>query len=138
MRKRADRNKYVVKRFLFFILLILVLMVSIILFSRALWIRKPLFVSPVTVINSISSEKVEKLLVSADIRFSSVSLAADSSYVIKLSDGGEVVLSSKKDIAKQIASLQQILKQLTIEGIGFKRLDFRFDKPVVEYTNNHE
>ena len=58
---------------------------------------------------------------------------SDGSFAVTLQDGGEVILSSKKDIGSQLTSLQLVLSRLTIEGKKLKRLDFRFDNPVVEF-----
>ena len=46
---------------------------------------------------------------------------------------GTVILTTSKDIAQQIDSLQLTIRQLTMEGKEFHRLDFRYDKPVISY-----
>ena len=49
-------------------------------------------------------------------------------------DGGEIViLSLRKDLTSQITSLQLTSKQLTMNNKRFRRIDFRFDKPVLTY-----
>jgi len=105
---------------------------SILLFFPRLT-KKALFISPITRNSNQDAKKIETLLINAQISFTSISLSANSSYIIKLQDSGEVVLSLKKNIEKQITSLQPILKQLTIDGKKFNRIDFRFDKPLVVY-----
>jgi len=45
----------------------------------------------------------------------------------------EVVLSSEKNILKQLASLQLILQKAKIDGKEMKSIDLRFDKPVVNF-----
>jgi len=75
---------------------------------------------------------VEKKLKDKDILFSQVSLS-DNSYLIDIQNNGQVRLSLDKDIDKQIASLQRILIQLTIEGKLFKSIDFRFSEPIVSF-----
>jgi len=52
---------------------------------------------------------------------------------VELRDGGELILSSKKDLENQLSSLQLILSRLTIEGKKLKKLDFRYDNPVVSF-----
>jgi len=42
-----------------------------------------------------------------------------------------LLLSQKRDIKRDLASLQLIIRQLTMEGKRFTRLDLRFDKPVI-------
>lgn len=53
------------------------------------------------------------------------------SYRIILDNDAEVVLSAKRDLTRQISSLQFILQRLTMEGRLFSRLDLRYDKPVI-------
>lgn len=133
MKRRIKRNKYGKKRGLA-ILAIFALFLSIlsILVYSNFWANKPLFISPVA-LNSLNPiPKFEKLLLDYGIEFSSISLNFDSSYLVKLKDDGKVILSLEKDIRKQIASLQLMLKQLTIEGRKFNLIDFRFDKPIVQ------
>jgi len=50
-----------------------------------------------------------------------------------LEDGEEVVFSLKKEIQIQVDSLQFILSRSKIEGKRIKKIDLRFDKPVVKY-----
>ena len=45
----------------------------------------------------------------------------------------EIFFSTEKDQKVQIYQLEIILKQFRIEGKDFKKLDLRFDKPVVEF-----
>jgi len=55
------------------------------------------------------------------------------SLTVWLKDGEEVVFSLKKEIQVQVDSLQFILSRSKIEGKGIKKIDLRFDKPVVSY-----
>jgi cell division septal protein FtsQ len=73
---------------------------------------------------------LKKLLVENQIVYTNIK-ASDGAYTISLSDGSEVIFSSQKDMVLQISSLQFILSRLTMEGKLFKRLDLRFDKPVI-------
>ena len=57
--------------------------------------------------------------------------ASDSSYLVDLRDGGQAIISKKKDIQEQINSLQLMLNRLTIEGKRIKTVDFRFDRPIL-------
>lgn len=132
--QRPIRSKHSRKKWrIIFVLLTLLLIGLIVLVSLPYLPKKTLYISPVTKNSSKDAKKIERLLINAQISFTSISLSANSSYIIKLEDGGEVVLSLKKDIERQITSLQPILKQLTIEGKKFDRIDFRFDKPLVVY-----
>ena len=132
MQRRIIRSQSKKKRLLILVLLaIFLIALSILLFFPRLT-KKALFISPVATNSSQDAKKIETLLLEADISFSSISFL-DYYYIVMLSDGGQVILSLKKDIEKQITSLQPILKQLTIEGKKFNRIDFRFDKPLVVY-----
>ena len=93
--------------------------------------QKSLFISPIGE-NNIDAKKIEKVLKDNNILFSQV-LFANSSYVVIIPNNGQVKLSSKKDINRQIASLQRILRELTIEGKQFESIDFRFEEPILIY-----
>lgn len=75
--------------------------------------------------------EINDLLQESGIAFTSVESANDSSYLVNLKDGGQVIITQNKNVQNQISSLQLILSRLTIEGKRFKSLDFRYDKPVV-------
>lgn len=132
MKRRLSRNKYGKKRglviFVAFALFSSIL--AIILYSN-FWAKKPLFISPIASNSQNLTKKLEKLLLDYGIEFSSITSQFNSSYMVKLKEDGEAVLSLEKDFKKQIASLQAALKQLTIEGKRLIRIDFRFDKPII-------
>lgn len=46
-------------------------------------------------------------------------------------DGSQAVFSSENDIIRQLDSLQLILNRTKMEGKQFKKIDLRFDKPVI-------
>lgn len=94
--------------------------------------KKPIIISPIGINDNLSNETVRKLLLDAEIPFSEISIATDSSYLVRLNDGGEVLLSPK-NTSLRIQSLQILLKQFTIEGQKFKRVDFRFEKPTITF-----
>ncbi|HEV2340108.1 MAG TPA: hypothetical protein VGT05_05155 [Patescibacteria group bacterium] len=70
-------------------------------------------------------------LQNAHIVYQNVTVTTDNSVTISLQNNETVILSLNKNIDQQIASLQLTIANLTIEGKQFKRLDFRFDKPVL-------
>lgn len=57
----------------------------------------------------------------------------NSFYMIRLvlEDAKEVLVTTEKDIRKQEYQLTAILRQFKVDGTAFKRLDIRFDKPVM-------
>lgn len=136
MQKKIRRSKRPPKiGILIFALFIIPLVIAPIL-SLVFWIKKPAVISPVATNNQVLSTKIEKLLLDAHIAYTFVSRGLDSSYVVELLGGGQIILSSQKNIQRQISSLQAMLKELTIKGIRFKSIDFRFDKPVVIFIND--
>ena len=44
-----------------------------------------------------------------------------------------VFFSTEKDIRQQLQDFEIVYQQFKLQGQGFSRLDFRFDKPVVEF-----
>ena len=93
--------------------------------------KKPLFISPMgrTDINKVS---IEKTLRDNGILFSEV-VSSECCYVFNIQNNGQIKLSRAKDIHEQIASLQRILRELTIEGKSFKSIDFRFLGPIISF-----
>lgn len=63
----------------------------------------------------------------------SITLEERGILKIVTSDKAEILLDSGKDIDKQIASLQTILKDAKINGKQVAKIDLRFAKPVVVY-----
>ncbi len=70
-----------------------------------------------------------------DTHLSCVTVVAlpDGSLQITLDSGAVAILSTQKDLKKQLASLQQVASQLTIKGKQLKRVDFRFAQVVVSF-----
>ncbi len=62
-----------------------------------------------------------------------VRLSAGGDIQISLSGGSEIIIPDKKDPQYLIDSLQTIIRQAKIEGKGWRKIDLRFDKPVVVY-----
>lgn len=80
----------------------------------------------------LTKEDLEKNLKREGLSFSSIT-ASSSSYIVVLNSLEEVWFSDKKDARLQTSSLQLILSRFTIEGKKIKRIDFRFDKPLIEF-----
>lgn len=134
-RKRTSK----VSRVLIVIFLSLITVFIILFFLKLFQLlktNKNLFISPIPVgqkINKSGFKKIEELLSKNNISFSSITLATDSSFLVKLTNDEEAILASDKPIENQISSLQLVLSRLTIEGKRFIRLDFRFDKPIITF-----
>jgi len=131
------RKKTVIKRKSFKALyyLIAALILSLLLFFTGFYLNKyfPDFLSPLAREKFKEGIELEKALKKESIKFIKITPQSDLSFLVELIDKEEVIFTSKKDFESQIASLQLIAKQLTIEGKRFKRLDFRYDKPMIMF-----
>ena len=125
------RQKHFKIKFAAYILLLGILGVSGFFLNSFIASRKPLFLSPIGKV-SVDFASVKKILKDNNISFSKVNSLEDS-YLVDISNNGQVRLSQDKDINKQISSLQRILNQLTIEGKPFKSIDFRFSEPIISF-----
>lgn len=67
--------------------------------------------------------------------YSLKSLTLEARGILKIitSEDAQILLDSGKEIAKQIASLQTILKDAKMSGKRVSKIDLRFAKPVVVY-----
>ena len=93
----------------------------------------PDFLSPLAKTKYQDRAKLESALEKANIKYMKIIPLKDLAFLVSLSSQEDVIFSSKKDIQSQIASLQLVVKRLTIEGKRFKSLDFRYDKPIIKY-----
>ena len=57
----------------------------------------------------------------------------NSFYMIRLEleNSREILVTTEKDIQKQEYQIEAILRQFKVDGTNFKRIDVRFDKPVM-------
>ncbi len=129
------RKKTVIKRKNVKVLyyLIVALILSLVLFFSGYFLNKyfPDFLSPLAKEKFKEGMELEKALNKKNVKFIKITPQSDLSFLVELIDKEEVIFTSKKAFESQIASLQLITKQLTIEGKRFKRLDFRYDKPMI-------
>lgn len=125
-RQNFFKRKFITYIFSLGILVILLIFLNIFIASG-----KPLYISPIGKIDT-DLVLVEKKLKDRNISFSSVTLS-ENSYLVNISNNGQIRLSQDKNIDKQISSLQRILIQLTIEGKPFKSMDFRFSEPIISF-----
>ena len=127
--RKKNRIKFALKALLVLLVLLFVIEFAYLHFSFG----KATYINPIVQSRTFENSDLENQLQKNNISFTSISSNSSGSSTITLSDGGEVILSSKKDIGSQISSLQLILSRLTIEGKRLKILDFRFDNPVVSF-----
>lgn len=62
-----------------------------------------------------------------------IRLSSERYLEIKLKDNLEIIFSLQKETQIQLDSLQLIFSRAKIEGRKIKKIDLRFDKPVVSY-----
>lgn len=142
LQERRIQNKSG-KRFLVAIifLLILITLATVKLLAKAdftkfnigslLGIFSQQTVTPLPTVNPISS--LTTLLLDKNITVDFPLVATDSAIVAHIKDNGEVLFSSKDNLARQVESLQIILSSLTIEGKKFKKIDLRYTRPIMVY-----
>jgi len=129
-REKKEASK---KRLGIFLVFVGLLFLNLILIYTAFFEKPKDVISPMSKNQISSSQVVEKKIKDSGIRYTSFSTEKDLSYKLILDSKGEVIFDSHKDIDEQLSSLQLILKQLKIEGKALKRLDFRYQKPIINF-----
>lgn len=144
MRSFKKRKKILILQkilIVFAIISCIIIVIEIIYLAKAL--QKPKFISPIAdtyknvlaaITNNSPKNQLIELLHKDSISYTSISSYGDGSMLIKLENGEEVLLSSKKSLETQVSSLQLILSRLTIEGKRIAKLDLRFDNPVIVFA----
>lgn len=139
IKKRLSRKRR--SKILFFGIVCLFLLVAGLFIFFVFINKKPVLLTPIPspweLLMRHPSDKGEidslKLLLSQNkISYDTITVM-NASYIIQREGNQEVILSSQKAIDEQISSLQLILSRLTMEGRHLKRLDLRFDKPVIVF-----
>ena len=107
--------------------------VAILLFYSVFLEKDPIYISPLSKDQTSISSIIKKGLKEKKIKYVTIQTSKELNYVIKFDKGSEAIIDPKKDIGGQLSSLQLILSTLKIEGKTFKRLDFRYQKPVISF-----
>lgn len=135
--KEKQKNKKTFHRFLVGLILLLLLGgVAFYGIFKNIDIRKPTFFKKELIIPVPSNDPLKELesrLSRENIPINFPLMATESGISATLSEGGQIIFSREKDFNSQVDSLQIILSRLKIEGKKVKKVDFRFDKPVVVY-----
>jgi len=132
-RLKKEKSSYntkvaVLAGFLIFVPLIVVLILFYLFYAGSAE-----YINPLSVNKNSPKIKIEDMLSDSNIDIARSVIGQEESIEVELKDGGKVIFSSKKDLKKQITSLQLVLSRLTIEGKKLKILDFRYDNPVVSF-----
>ena len=125
------QQRHFKKKIVEYIFLLGVLGLTAFLLNVFIISKKPLFISPMGRMD-INKVSIEKTLKDNGISFSGL-VSSDCCYVFNIQNNEQIKLSRAKDIHEQIASLQRILRELTIEGKSFKSIDFRFLEPIISF-----
>jgi hypothetical protein len=80
--------------------------------------------------NSFTQAQIKTKLSKAGFQIKKID-ENEGSFIIIFETEEKVILSKKKSLDLQIASLQRISSRFTIEGKHFVLLDLRFDRPVL-------
>lgn len=129
IKRKENRLRKKLLIFLFFILFFLTSIFSI-LFGFS--VNKKFFISPITKQQSEKKAILEKELKKQNIDYLKIEILQDY-FAVQIKDNGAVYIGQNKDIKKQVSSLQVIINRLTIEGKRFKKLDFRYAKPLISF-----
>src|SRR5260221_6549598 len=113
---------------IFFLSIIFLITLGILLlFYISSSIKKHLVLSPISLqsntnksVSAGNSGILKSMLQKQNIDVTDITSSSDSSTMVILKNKGEVLFSDKKDLSEQIASLQLIIRRLTIEGRQFK------------------
>jgi len=107
---------------------------TVLFFSNLIISRENFLLSPLAKVKNTNNTTIEGLLYKNNIQFTKVERSSlEDKDIVYLKDQGVVYIDPRKNLPSQISSLQLILSRLTIEGKKFKRLDLRFDKPIIEF-----
>lgn len=131
LQRKFNNNKK--KIFAYFLIILGAILIAFAALSM-IGFRRLSYLSPIaSLANYRKTNEVQMLLDKKNIPYLKINTESDTSTTVDIRDNGKVYLSTKKDLLKQISSLQLVLSKLTIEGKRFKSLDFRFDKPVINF-----
>lgn len=122
----------------------IILFGCIILFSSlvvAVWYgvisKKPQVISPLPqgvfrILPKTEDQKkkeIEAFFAQQNLMVDSVTESSESGIIVSLKDNGDIYMSD--NYAQELPSLQLIISKLTMEGKRFKRLDLRFERPII-------
>lgn len=139
--RRSRRNRKGKSSLVIFSLVFAFLIISLVIVGGYLYFTNGTILSPLpaslggrfpTSSSEQSEEELKRLLRAHNIMYTSISNGPDE-FVINLNQKQQVIVAKEKSLPSQISSLQVILPRLTMEGKQFRRLDLRYDKPVVTY-----
>ncbi|PIR80382.1 MAG: hypothetical protein COU25_00385 [Candidatus Levybacteria bacterium CG10_big_fil_rev_8_21_14_0_10_35_13] len=132
-RLKKNKSSYNTKIALFAGFMALVISSAVFIIVYFFYSENAQYINPLSVNKNSPKIIIEDMLESSNIKISRSVIGSDDSIEVELKQGGKIIFSSKKDLKKQISSLQLILSRLTIDGKKLKILDFRYDNSVVSF-----
>lgn len=81
----------------------------------------------------ITISKIDNLCISGHLNCSAININSDKTLSFMINGNERVIFSMQKDLTTQFSSLQLTIGHLTIDDKRFSRMDFRFDKPIIQY-----
>lgn len=84
-------------------------------------------------LGSIVSSDILELILLEDPKILQIKYVRATSVELKSDEVPLILFSRQKEVSEQIRSLQTVWQKYKIEGKALKKIDLRFDKPVVEY-----
>ena len=130
---KKDKSLHNVKIALFAGFLIFMFLAVALILLYFFYIGSAEYINPLSINKNSPKIKIEDMLSGSNIEITRSVIGREELIEVELKDGGKVIFSTKKDLKKQITSLQLMLLRLTIEGKKLKILDFRYDNPVVSF-----
>lgn len=84
-------------------------------------------------LGSIVSSDILELILLEEPKILQIKYVGATGIELKSDEVPLILFSRQKEVSEQIRSLQTVWQKYKIEGKALKKIDIRFDKPVVEY-----
>ncbi|MBI2622003.1 MAG: hypothetical protein HYW63_05170 [Candidatus Levybacteria bacterium] len=130
---KKQKKQKIRKQLFIGLIFIGLIVIFFILFYLAFLQKTPEFFNPLSRNQTSTGFIIRQTLMEKKINYKSISTSKDLTYRIVLDNNSEVIIDPKKNVEEQLSSLQLILARLKIEGKMFKRLDFRYQKPIISF-----
>lgn len=128
---KKEKRKATKKRLGLWLIIIGLFLICISLAGIKFLTHDPIFLSPLSQNQDSLMSRLTSDLKDKGIEYQEIVTNDDLTVTVKLKDNQEVIIDTKKSLSGQLSSLQLIVSQLKIEGKTFRRLDFRYQKPVI-------
>ncbi len=104
------------------------------IFSEVLTRIKPEVRKEVKIKASSKEEELKQLIDNDKVfEIESLTNTTEGDILVKAKKGPTIIFASKKSLTDQVSTLQTLLTKAKIDNKAIKKVDFRFEKIVVEY-----